>query len=147
VNVGQRLASLGVNQADVHDADVHDAGVHDAAVPSLRVDATAAAHAAGLLLDGALGLADATAPLLSDLDIDPRSLGTLADAGPFLIAHQLCVDDVADLLENLRESLEGDADRLYQVAFAADEADRAAAARMGGAGRRMGSAGRDPGGS
>ena len=107
----------------------------------LRVDAEVAAHAAGALLDGSLGLGETAARLLSELDIDAGSLGSLAGAAPVFAAHQRCVDGLSELMQWLRESLEGDADRLYQVAFAVAEADRNAADRMAGTGAGTAGAG------
>lgn len=90
-----------------------------------RLDAPLVARTAGLLLDGALVLADAAEPLLAELDLDPHALGSLAGL-PLLRAHQRCLAEVSALLAGLGRVLEDDADRFYHLAFAAD---RAAAAR------------------
>jgi hypothetical protein len=96
----------------------------------MRIDVTATAHAAGLMLDAANGFTDSARRPLSILDIE--------EAPPFLVAaHRRCLTEALAAIDGITAVLEGDADRLYQVAFAAEEADRAVVQRMRGADRRL----------
>jgi hypothetical protein len=98
----------------------------------MRIDVTATAHAAGEMLDAAAALSDATRPHLSTLELHDRA----APPG-FGAAHRRCVTEALVALDVIGEVLDGDADRLYQIALSAEEADRAVVDRMRGADRRL----------
>jgi hypothetical protein len=99
----------------------------------MRIDVTAAAHAAGQMLDAADGLADATRPPLSTLD----EYGGASPSRAFAAAHHRCLTEALAALDLIGEVLEGDADRLYQVAFSTEEAEGATVRRMSGAGHQF----------
>jgi hypothetical protein len=91
----------------------------------LRADPVALAHAAGELLDVAARLGELVRPALVALDLDEAAYGwpTLA------AAHQATVSDLGATLGRYLAGIEGDADRLYQVAFTVQAADARAASR------------------
>lgn len=105
------------------------------AAARLVSDSTRTARAAGQLLDLGLAAAERTRATLSQLDIGDIAYGGLAAASALAAAHRRGIADAAQTVELLGQSLAGDADRLYQVAFAHRAADQAAADRSRTAGR------------
>jgi len=98
----------------------------------LSIDARALARAADGALDTSRELAQAARPLLSTLDIEDGWLSVLPAAAALVGAHEATLADGQELLESIGAALEGDADRLYQVAFALHTSDVSASARLRG---------------
>ena len=97
----------------------------------MRVDPVAAAHAAGEVHRITERMRETVRPLLLSLDLPPQALGTASTAAALASAHQVSLEDMAALVGRLTSILEGDIDRLYRVAFAAQESERAAVQRIG----------------
>ncbi|HLT09442.1 MAG TPA: hypothetical protein VK028_01380 [Micromonosporaceae bacterium] len=87
------------------------------------------AEAASQLLDLRLSSVEHAHAAITGLDITDAAYGNLSGAARFNTAHRCSVADAAFTVELLGQALEGDADRLFQVAFNHREADRAAATR------------------
>jgi hypothetical protein len=102
----------------------------------MTVSPTALAHGAGQMLDAAARFDELTAPLLARLDLPGGAGGDLPAAVDLAEAHQHIAAELATALGRLREAFEVDADRLYQIAFAAQACDEAAARRLRLLGRR-----------
>jgi hypothetical protein len=98
----------------------------------LVIDATAVAHAAGQTLDAAAQLVSAASALLPALNLSASAFGDGAGAAALARAHRDGADDLALALDGLRQVLEGDADRLYRVAFSVRATDEAAHGRLVG---------------
>jgi hypothetical protein len=96
----------------------------------LAVDPTLVAHAAGRLVAAAQASGDLFRRLLSTLDLGPGAWSSLAGGGQLARAHGEALGSVAATLDLLTQVLEGDADRLYQVAFSLRAADVTAAMRV-----------------
>jgi len=104
-------------------------------LPPLVIDAPAVAHAAGQTLDAATHLAGAARSLLPALDLSKPAFGDGPGAAALARAHRDGGDDLALALDCVRQVLEGDADRLYRVAFSVRATDEAARGRLVGAAR------------
>jgi len=98
----------------------------------LSIDPPALARAADGALDTSRELAQAARPLLSTLDIEDGSLSGLAGATAFTGVHEAVLAEGQELVESIVAALEGDADRLYQVAFALHSSDVSAGVRLRG---------------
>jgi hypothetical protein len=103
------------------------------ALPPLVIDATSVAHAAGQTLDAAAQLAGAARSLLPALDLTGPAFGDGSGAAALARTHRDGADDLALALDCLRQVFEGDADRLYRVAFSVRVTDEAARGRLVGA--------------
>ena len=103
---------------------------HGGPTAYLSLDPGLAVRTAGELLDQARALVDDVRPLWPDLDLPDRVGGTLPAGAAVGGAHDDAVAGVAELVEHLGEVLEGDADRLYQVALRLSWADTRAAERF-----------------
>lgn len=95
----------------------------------LQSDYTRIAETASRLLDLRLSSVEHAHAAISGLDVADVAYGNLSGAAQFTTAHRCSVADAAYTVELLGQALEGDADRLFQVAFNHRDADRAAAAR------------------
>jgi hypothetical protein len=98
---------------------------------ALRIDPGLIARAADASLDASQQLSRTARPILSTVDIGDGWFSTLPGAADFLAAHGEILADGLDLVESIGATLEGDSDRLYQVAFAVQASDAAATARLG----------------
>ena len=98
----------------------------------LSIDPPALARAADGALDTSRQLAQAGRPLLSTVDIQDGWLSGLPAAAALTGMHEAVLADGQELLESIGAALEGDADRLYQVAFALHASDVSAGARLRG---------------
>jgi hypothetical protein len=98
----------------------------------LSIDPHAVARAADGALDASRELAQTARPLLSTLDIEDGWLSGLPAAARLTDAHEATLADGQELVESIGAALEGDADRLYQVAFAMSASDSSAAHRLRG---------------
>lgn len=90
---------------------------------------------AGAVLDGADQLGGAAARFAGDASTGAAAFGNLGVSGRLAAA---CLDAQASAgtaADGLVGTLEGDVDRLYQVAFAYQEAEQSAAARFRSRGR------------
>lgn len=94
---------------------------------TVHADPVALAHAAGALLDEAGRLGEQLRPALVELELNEAAYGWPALAA----AHQQAASDLAATLSRYLAGLEGDADRLYQVAFTVQAAETRACARTG----------------
>jgi hypothetical protein len=103
---------------------------HGGTTAYLSLDPGLAVRTAGDLLDEARALVDDVRPLWPDLDLPERVGGTLPAGAAVGAVHEDAVAGVAELVERLGEVLEGDADRLYQVASRLSWADTRAAERF-----------------
>lgn len=92
---------------------------------TVQADPVALAHAAGALLDEAGRLGEQLRLALAELEPDEAAYGWPALA----TAHQQAASDLAATLGRYLAGLEGDADRLYQVAFTVQAAEARASAR------------------
>ena len=97
----------------------------------MRADPTLTAHTAGIMLDAATTLADLTGPAMSTLDLADDAFSGLA-AGPRLAdAHRGSADALESLVSRVRQVLEGDGDRLYQLAFGLRALEQRVSQRVG----------------
>jgi hypothetical protein len=88
----------------------------------LQTDPELLAHTAGRVLDAGTELADRTHALVTALAVGANAFGVLGHhAGRELDAS---IADTQGTLEQLAGLLQGDADKLYRAAFAAQAADR-----------------------
>jgi hypothetical protein len=102
----------------------------------MRADPALTANAAGVMLDGASTLADLGPSLLSTMDVPADVFGTLAGSPGLAAAYRESSAALDRLVGRLGQLLEGDGDRLYQLAFAYRAAEYRAAQRIGAAGMR-----------
>jgi hypothetical protein len=91
---------------------------------TLRTDPATLAHTASRLLDSTQWLALQTHRLVLDLSVSEYAYGNLVTR--LARAHESAVEDAQGTLDRVRAALEGDADQLYQTAFAFAEADERA---------------------
>jgi hypothetical protein len=97
---------------------------------AIQVDPELLAHTAGRVLDAATDLAERTAALVPALAVPAEAFGVLgARPGRELTA---AAADAEGGLERLAGRLQGDADKLYRTAFAAQFANRDPGAAGGG---------------
>lgn len=99
--------------------------------PRLQADPILTAHIAGELLDAAGRLGEETRTLLAALEIGAAAFGSLAQARALAAAHGSALSDLGTTVGSITAGLEGDADRLYQVAFGLEAAEERAAERTG----------------
>ncbi|MEO7443382.1 MAG: hypothetical protein ABIW46_07615 [Acidimicrobiales bacterium] len=95
--------------------------------PGFTVVPSDVVRLAGALLDGAGELSRAAVRFGGDAALPTEALGNLSSSWA---AADMCLsvqEGAAEATEYLIEVLEGDVDRLYQVAFAYQDADEAAA--------------------
>jgi hypothetical protein len=103
---------------------------------AVRVDPVAAAHAAGEVQRLVETMRETVCPLLQALEVSDHAFGSGSAAPAVAGAHQVSLDDLTGLIERLTSVLEGDIDRLYRVAFAVREAERATEQRVGASSAR-----------
>lgn len=92
----------------------------------IRADPVALAHAAGELLDEVDRLGEQVRPALVALELAEAGYGWATLAA----AHQHAASDLAATLGRYLAGLEGDVDRLYQVAFMVQAAEARTAGRI-----------------
>jgi hypothetical protein len=109
-------------------------------LPALVVDPTAVARAAGRSLDASADLGDAARAFLPAVAPPATAFGDGPGAHALGRAHRAAADALADVMAGVGQVLEGDADRLYRVAFAVRAADDLAGRRLS----RLAARGRGP---
>ena len=100
------------------------------ALPALVIDVDTVARAAGRALDAAAHLATVARSLLPALDLGDAACGDGPGGAALARAHRDGADELARAWATVGQVLEGDADRLYRVAFAARATDSAAGGRL-----------------
>jgi hypothetical protein len=94
------------------------------------------ANLAGETLEASIELGDALRDAQPSLSVPAAAFGNAPVGAGVQRAHQAFADDASTAVGRLVGVHEGDVDRLYQVAFAYQQADREAAAALARANRQ-----------
>jgi hypothetical protein len=88
----------------------------------LSADPELIGHTAGRVLDAALGLSERTREHIGRVAVSGSSVGELGSR--LTVELDSGLTDIQARLDGLAAMLQGDADRLYRTAFAAQDAQR-----------------------